>query len=206
MTVADHPRLPDAAPRVLIPIGVPLGLQHPAAGAGETVFRIRLGREVYALTDDMLGAWLLAHSTGHGRASLAAALARDGVADPVAAIESLLGAGLLLETGLGAEPALVLAATCRLVPLMAGVRPADGGQYVVGVPGSVERRVGGVFYEVFCRATSTPSMLEALAGWLAVDPDAGLSLDVAAERLLGELAEPLERGVVALERAAEQRP
>lgn len=200
MTAAEPLGSGEVDPTVLIPIGMPLGLQHPDR-TPRTVFRVRRDRTVHVLDDDQLGAWFLARTMRHDRVSLTAALAADGVADPIAAIESLVTGGLILPTAVSAEGALVLAAGHRLVPLMTGLGQDPVHGCIVGVPGVVEHAVGTVFYQVFSRATSSSSMLEAMIGVVRDDPEAP-SLERTAARFLGELAEPLARGVVAIDKAA----
>jgi hypothetical protein len=201
VTAADYLRGSMTDTTVLIPIGIPLGLQHPGRKP-ETVFRVRLGGKVFVLDDDKLGAWFLAHSMRHNRESLAATMRTDGVPEPVAAIESLLSGGLLVPTAVSAEGALLLASAYRLVPLMTGLAADSAGGCIVGVPGVAERAVGAVFYQVFSRSPSASSLLEALVGVLQEDRvGPGWTLDGLAAQFLGQLAEPLEHGVVALDKA-----
>ncbi|MBZ2197026.1 Imm52 family immunity protein [Occultella gossypii] len=196
---------PDDLPEdgtVLVPIGMPLGLADPPSHAA-TAFRVRRGRQVHVLHDDLLGAWFLAHTMGHDESSLTSSMRRDGVADPRSAIASLLAGDLLRNVRISAEGALLLAAEHRLVPLMKGFGTDGRGAYTLGVPGYAEHLVDEQFLEVYRRSAAAPTLLAALVG--AVEAPgavtAGLRLDDLAADVLRYLARArlLENGVVALD-------
>lgn len=181
--------------KVLVPIGMPLGLRR---GDGQAVFHVRRGRRVLALDDDRLGAWHLARGMQHDRDSLTAAMRADGAGEPATAVDSLLAGGLLIEAAVSAEGALLLAAGYQMVPLMIGLDADAHGNRIVGLPGAVEHTVGEVFHHVFSRSTSTSTMLEAMVDTIEqVSPPQ--PLDVLATMLLGQLGEPLAHGIIALD-------
>ena len=130
--------------RLLFPVGQYLGPVHPGAGLPVRHHQVRIGWDVLPLDDGLdLDVWSLAH--GHPavvgrlpttRATLAAVAAEGGLAVPTAAVDRLLGRGLLAEVDVRAADGERFARTHRLHGLLTGLGDAGPDRAGIGLLGA----------------------------------------------------------------------
>jgi hypothetical protein len=123
--------------RPILPIGFPLGLFHGEADrAGSVAGLLRLGDSVEELPADRYRTWALAFDT-RPRDELVSACQSAGLGDVSAAIDELIGAGLLIQLDDESVNNVRLLEQYRLLPagLATGNTPSQPERFGIATPG-----------------------------------------------------------------------
>jgi hypothetical protein len=159
---------------LLIPVGHDLGVHYvdnlPGPrldpGAVERRQQIRIGAELAELTDSEFAIWLLAHGIDdEDRPTVSSLVATaESLELPMAtiraAVERLIGIGLLVQVEPGGGSAVLFARRHQLFPLMLGLGP-DQEQPWLQTVGPLNRpvaRVSSALYDVWAWAHLTPHL------------------------------------------------
>jgi hypothetical protein len=160
---------------LVLPLGHAMGPFHQRRGAPPAYWVVRLGWDSPLLTDPATAeVWALAHGlpdqagrTPWTRPELCRAAGEAGVQDPEAALDALVGRGLVAEVAPGTPEAAEFAATHRVQSLLLGLgelpdhRGLDG-IGLLGMPPLARVPLGT--YEFWQWGHLWPTLTEAAAG------------------------------------------
>lgn len=151
---------------LLVPVGHDIGPLYENLGVPRRVQQVRAGTDVVELDDSDFLVWLLAHGMNDEdrptRATLLANSESLGLAPAQvgAAIERLLGDGLLVEVVPDGPSALAFAQQHQLFPLMLGIGPDPDGLHrqVIGLFGKLVAQVSTPMYDVWVWGHLAPDL------------------------------------------------
>lgn len=166
---------------LLLPVGQSLGALHPGPGLPSRGTRVRLGSREELLPDDLgSDVWHLAHGVPRfvgtmpwGRDALPVAVPTHEPVEVRAAVDDLLGRGLLVEVD-PADPATLADVAVRLgwQSLQTGLGYQPSGRCGIGLPGAPPvREVSPRLYEFWSLAPVLGSLADAAAELAALAAD-----------------------------------
>jgi hypothetical protein len=131
----------------VLPVGHYLGRHHPQPNAPVRYHKVRLGRDLLRLSDDVFRLWTLSHGVPDRPGSRpwtreAVLDAARQLPDPERGLDTLIGDGLVVEITPGTPDAVRFARDYRVQPLMTGLGntardPLRFGIGVLGQPPAV---------------------------------------------------------------------